>query len=623
MARSAVSRVFPLLLAAGCSDPTAGTTATPASTTGDVDSTSTGSTGTGVTTGDEPTAGPTATTDEPGSSGDGSSGGTTGEPDPYLDADPLFAEGQVAEFDIILSDAAITALNADSKSYTKGDLVATIAGVTYELGEIGVRLKGNYGSYRELDQKAAFLLNFDRYVKDQTLLGLEKLAVNNMVQDCSMQREILGYKLFRDAGVPAPRAGYVVVSVNGEPYGLYTAVEAVDNKVFLDHWYQDNDGNLYEGAYGSDIRTDLVPSFDQDNGDDIASADLYEFAAELDAMTDPATFVADVGAILDLPEYLAFAATEIYLGHWDGYAWTRNNYFIHRANTGGARWAFMPWGIDQTLRDHMNPFGGDGRIEQMCVASQPCREQLAAAFGDIVARVDQLGLAAFAAELGDLTAPLVAADPRKECSEGDNANSIADNIAFFGSRPDSIMDGLKCTDPGAVDDDGDGYSACLDDCDDGNPAVNPGAKEVCDLDDDNCDGVWDNDPVCPPCVMKDLPGPGTAQFCFVALPFAEAEADCVKQGGHLLAIHSQATQDWAANEAFAISDSDWWIGLTDSAQEGAFKWTDKTPVDFQFWNEGEPNNAGNEDCVNIPAWTGGRWNDLPCDSARPYICRTP
>jgi hypothetical protein len=621
MARSAVLRVFPLILAAGCSDPPAGTTATPASSTGEA-STSTGSTG-GTTTDDTTGALPTSTTGEPGSSGDGSSGGTTGGPDPYLEADPLFELGQVAEFDIILSDGAIAALTADGKQYTKGDLVATIAGVTHELGEIGVRLKGNYGSYRELDQKAAFLLNFDRYVDDQTLLGIEKLAVNNMVQDCSMQREILVYSLFRDAGVPAPRAGYVVVSVNGEPYGLYTAVESADNKVFLDHWFQDNDGNLYEGAYGSDIATELVPSFDQDNGDDIALADLYDFAAELDAFTDPATFVADVEALVDLPEYLAFAATEIYLGHWDGYAWTRNNFYVHRSNTPGARWAFLPWGIDQTLRDHMNPFGGDGRVEQMCVASPMCRELLGAAFLDAIARVQQLDLPAVAADLGDTIAPLVAADPRKECTDADNANSIAENIAFYAAREASIKDGLKCTDPGAVDEDGDGYSACLDDCDDGDPDINPGAQETCDLDDDNCDGVWDNDPICPPCVTKDLPGPGTAQFCFVALPFAEAEADCVAQGGHLLSVHTQAIQDWAQNEAFAIAGDEWWIGLNDVAQEGAFKWTDGTPVDFDYWNEGEPNNAGEEDCANIPAWTGGRWNDLPCDHAHPYICRTP
>ena len=134
---------------------------------------------------------------------------------------------------------------------------------------------------------------------------------------------------------------------------------------------------------------------------------------------------------------------------------------------------------------------------------------------------------------------------------------------------------------------------------------------------------WDDDPLCPHCVEKDLPGPGTAQLCFVALPFAEAEADCVTQGGHLLSIPDQATQDWAAAEAFMVANSDWWIGLNDIASEDDFVWTDGTALGFTAWNEGEPNNAGEEDCANLPAWSAGLWNDLPCDSPRPYICKTP
>lgn len=596
----------------------------------------TGSTGTGASTGGSggsstgTTAEPTSTdpstsstssaasTGGPGSS----SGGTTGDPDPYPEADPLFAVDKIAEFDITLSDNALLSLNTDPRTYTKGGLVAKIDGQTYQLPDIGVRLKGVYGSFRTLDQKAAFLLNFDRYTPDQHLLGLEKLAVNNMVQDCSMQREMLAYTLFRDAGVPAPRTGYAVVRVNGEPYGLYTTVEATDNNAFLDHWYGSSMGNLYEGAYGSDIVTDLVPSFDLDNGDDVAFADLFEWAAALDGMTDPATFPTEVDAIIDLDRYLAFAAAEIYLGHWDGYAWTRNNYFVYRQPS-DMRWVFMPWGLDQILRDHLGPFGGDGRLEQMCANSQPCRSLLADHFGDTVARVDALGLADLAAQLGTLTAAAVAADPRKECDVPSHDQSIVDNIAFLQTRKDSIAEGLKCTVPSAVDVDKDGFSACIDDCDDNNKAVHPGAVEICDLDDDNCDGVWDEAPNCPHCVTKDIPGPGMARFCFVAKPYPAALADCKAQGGNLLSIHSQAIQDWTTQQAFAIQASDWWMGLDDTAVEGKFAWSDGTPLDYMNWNEGEPNNAGNEDCASLPIWAGGLWNDLPCDLPRPYVCKTP
>ncbi|PCC71268.1 Putative metal-binding motif-containing protein [Nannocystis exedens] len=653
MARNFAYRTAPLLVAVACTGPSAQTTDTdPTTGTSGGETTTTAGPTTAPTTGtatdptthdattvvttdattSEPPTGTTSTAstgDTETTSGTASTGDTEtttetgGEPDPYAEAEPLFAFGARAEFDITLSDEAIAALNADGKEYTKGDLVAVIDGQTYELPEIGVRLKGNYGSYRTLDQKAAFLLNFDRYVDDQRLLGLEKLAVNNMVQDCSMQQEILGYMLFRDVGVAAPRAGHVVVRVNGEPYGLYTAVESVDNEPYLDHWYGSDKGSIYEGAYGSDIENQLVPSFDQDNGDDIASADLYAFAAALDAIADPATFTADVAAVLDLPRYLDFAATELYLGHWDGYAWTKNNYYIHRLQEDGALWTFMPWGIDQILRDHLDPFGGQGRLAQMCAASLPCRELLADSVDHVLARVDALDLAGAAAELGASIAPAVAADPRKECSDGQNTDAIAANVDFFLQRKASVEAGLACTVPSDVDLDGDGYSACTDDCNDDDPDVHPDAQEACDLDDDNCDGIWDEDPLCPHCVEKDLPGPGTAQLCFVALPFAEAEADCVAQGGHLLSIPSQEIQDWAVAEAFAVAGSDWWIGLNDVDAEDDFVWTDGAPLAFTAWNEGEPNNVGEEDCVNLPTWSGGLWNDLGCGTPLPYICRTP
>lgn len=48
--------------------------------------------------------------------------------------------------------------------------------------------------------------------------------------------------------------------------------------------------------------------------------------------------------------------------------------------------------------------------------------------------------------------------------------------------------------PDMVDDDGDGFSECLGDCNDGNGAISPGAPEICDLLDNDCDGAVDNAP---------------------------------------------------------------------------------------------------------------------------------
>ena len=55
-----------------------------------------------------------------------------------------------------------------------------------------------------------------------------------------------------------------------------------------------------------------------------------------------------------------------------------------------------------------------------------------------------------------------------------------------------------------------------------------------------------------------------------------------------------------------------WIGFNDVANEGSHVWYDQSPIVYTNWNGGEPNNSGNEDCVQI--YPDGKWNDLNCSS---------
>merc|ERR1711874_455139 len=60
----------------------------------------------------------------------------------------------------------------------------------------------------------------------------------------------------------------------------------------------------------------------------------------------------------------------------------------------------------------------------------------------------------------------------------------------------------------------------------------------------------------------------------------------------------------------------WWMGATDMHHEGGWSWMSGAPWSFENWNEGEPNQNGNEDCGAFDSQADGfKWMDLECNSA--------
>ena len=52
-----------------------------------------------------------------------------------------------------------------------------------------------------------------------------------------------------------------------------------------------------------------------------------------------------------------------------------------------------------------------------------------------------------------------------------------------------------------------------------------------------------------------------------------------------------------------------------------YTWSDGSPVSFVNWNDGEPNNYGdNEDCAQIIVGLGGAWNDVHCGVEVKAVC---
>jgi len=119
-----------------------------------------------------------------------------------------------------------------------------VNGIMYD--SVGVRYKGNssYNAvYRKGDQKLPFNIKIDYLVDDQALPGgYDKIKLSNGFRDPSFVREVLAYEIARTY-MPASRANFAQLYINGKYFGVYTSVESVD-KQFLERRFGEKNGVL-------------------------------------------------------------------------------------------------------------------------------------------------------------------------------------------------------------------------------------------------------------------------------------------------------------------------------------------------------------------------------------------
>lgn len=262
----------------------------------------------------------------------------------------------------------------------------------------GIRTKGFRGS--DSREKPAFSLKLNEFVMGQRHSGLDKIILNNAVQDPTFLNEAIGYGLYRRAGFAAPRVSHAVVSVNGEYFGLYVVKDGIDKQFLTRTFGKDaNDGNLYEGqdadfmadSEGMDLKNEVEEMRKRD--------DLEALAAALRSAT-AATAMTALAPLMDVEHAFRSWAIDAVVGHWDGYWYGNNNYYVYSHPDGrfrmiphGMDWLFSDRWPDYEPRANQDPFlrvsaspagSGSSAFARLAEADAPSRERYKKALSWVV-----------------------------------------------------------------------------------------------------------------------------------------------------------------------------------------------------------------------------------------------
>lgn len=220
---------------------------------------------------------------------------------------------------------------------------------------VGVRFRGSssYFTIRNSEKKS-FNIAVDYGDGNQRLYGYKTLNLLNGHADPSFLREVL-YSRIAQNYIPAPKANFVKLMINGESWGIYINIQQF-NKDFLDDWfgtkrgvrwkvppsregglvYIGEDPDSYQRAY--QLKTNDAPN---------AWKDLISLCETLDRTSDE-QLESELSRIFNIDRALWFLALENVFIDNDGYFSRASDYAIYQDPVG--RFHLLPQDNNETFR---------------------------------------------------------------------------------------------------------------------------------------------------------------------------------------------------------------------------------------------------------------------------------
>ena len=260
----------------------------------------------------------------------------------------LFDNSYVHTVDLQVEDWAEFIANAPQETYTP--CTAVIDGEAFY--QVGLRAKGN-NSLRLTEEyglsRYSLKLEFDQFLEGGNYYGLDKFSLDASFQDNSYLKTYIAYDMMSFMGVPTPLCSYVWVTVNGEDWGLFLAIEEPEES-----FARRNFGNAYGKLYKPDYRSlqaenaDVALKYIDENPESypgifenakfkISKADQQRLIQALKILSTGE----NLESAIDADEVLRYFTVQVFVMNWDSYlGYTGHNYFLYEED---GILSILPW----------------------------------------------------------------------------------------------------------------------------------------------------------------------------------------------------------------------------------------------------------------------------------------
>ncbi len=290
----------------------------------------------------------------------------------------LFDINNRVEIDIDIDEKQIAQIQEDydkyaqmgSKSpiYREAALNITIttneSSYMYHIPNVGVRMKGNTSrtSFYNEREGQYNLIHLRVQFMDGDFATLESLELKwNRNDDMTYVREIYAYDIYRDMGVLAPHVTLASTDFGDVHQGVFYVYEPVDKNFIEKYVDKDNqEGDLYKCAWtrnGASLtmecsvgieNEDEVKFYNYDLKTNKKSSEHKQMNNLLKVLNKSNVTKEELENVVDIDNFLAFAAVSYFVGSPDDIRNNYNNHYIYFLKSSGKA-IFIPYDCDRVL----------------------------------------------------------------------------------------------------------------------------------------------------------------------------------------------------------------------------------------------------------------------------------